>query len=161
MGGTYEYVSTKRQASKDKRIPIQKRKWFKRKAGKVMSEQPGKRYDLEDRTFKFAKRCRAFVRSVPRTVTTLDDVRQLVRSSGSVAANYIEANEALSKKDFRMRIKIARKEAKESALWLRLLGTAPKVDAAEQTALHSEAVELTRIFSAILRKTETPAPDQV
>jgi four helix bundle protein len=98
---------------------------------------------------------------VPRVVTTLDDVRQLVRSSGSVAANYIEANEALSKKDFRMRIKIARKEAKESALWLRLLGTAPKVDAAAQTVLHTEAVELTRIFSAILRKTETPAPDQV
>ena len=45
---------------------------------------------MEDRTFEFAKRCRAFVRSVPRTVTTLDDVRQLVRSSGSVAANYID-----------------------------------------------------------------------
>ena len=55
------------------------------------------RYGLEERTFEFARRCRAFVRGLPRTVTTEDDARQLVRSSGSVAANYIEANEALSR----------------------------------------------------------------
>ncbi|HEY7120551.1 MAG TPA: four helix bundle protein [Tepidisphaeraceae bacterium] len=111
-------------------------------------------YDLEERTFEFARRCRAFVRTLPRTVTTEEDARQLVKASGSVAANYIEANEALSKKDFRMRIKICRKESKESALWLRLLGTAPGVDLVEQTALHNEARELTRIFSSILAKTE-------
>ena len=66
----------------------------------------GGRYDLEERTFEFARRCRAFVRTVPRTITTISDAKQLVNASGSVAANYIEANEALSKKDFRMRIKI-------------------------------------------------------
>src|SRR4051812_6008930 len=109
-------------------------------------------YDLEERTFEFARRCRSFIREAPRTVTTTDDARQLVRASGSVAANYIEANESLSKKDFRMRIKISRKEAKESALWLRLLGTAPGVNLAAQALLWQEPRELTRIFSAILVK---------
>jgi four helix bundle protein len=90
-----------------------------------MSEtQGGKpRYDLEDRTYRFAKRTRDFVRRLPRTICNLEDVRQLARSSGSVGANYIEANETLSRKDFRMRIKICRKEAKESAFHLRLLYT--------------------------------------
>jgi four helix bundle protein len=117
-------------------------------------------YDLEERTFEFAKRCRAFIRGIPRTITTIDDARQLVRS-GSVAANYIEANEALSKKDFRMRLKISRKEAKESALLLRLLGTAPAIDMTEQASLWQEARELTRIFSAIINKTEPPRPSDV
>ena len=116
------------------------------------------RYDLEDRTYEFARRCRAFIRTVPRTVTTIDDARQLVRSSGSVAANYIEANEALSKRDFQMRIKICRKEAKESGLWLRLMGTAPKVNLAEQSALLQEAGELTSIFGAIIQKTTNNRP---
>ena len=116
------------------------------------------RYDLEDRTYEFARRCRAFIRTVPRTVTTIDDARQLVRSSGSVAANYIEANEALSKRDFQMRIKICRKEAKESGLWLRLMGTAPKVNLAEQSALLQESGELTNIFGAIIQKTTNNRP---
>jgi four helix bundle protein len=71
-----------------------------------------KQYDLEDRTLDFAKDVRAFVKKLPKTLSNLEDGKQLVRSSGSVGANYIEANEALSKKDFRMRIKICRKEAK-------------------------------------------------
>ena len=73
-----------------------------------------KRYDLEERTLQFAKDVRAFVKSLPRTIANEQDIRQLVRASGSVGANYIEANEPLSKKDFVMRIKISRKEAKES-----------------------------------------------
>lgn len=74
------------------------------------------RYDLEERTYEFAKRCRDFVRKLPRTISNLEYGKQLVRSSGSQAANYIEANEALSKKDLGHRIKISRKEAKESRL---------------------------------------------
>jgi four helix bundle protein len=77
--------------------------------------------DLEDRTFEFAQSVRAFVRQLPRTVSNTEDVKQLVRASGSVAANWIEADEALSKKDFLMRVKICRKEAKESRLFLRLV----------------------------------------
>ncbi len=73
-----------------------------------------KQYDLEDRTLKFAKNVRALVKKLRKTVGNIEDGKQLVRSSGSVGANYIEANEALSKKDFILRIKICRKESKES-----------------------------------------------
>ena len=74
-----------------------------------------RKFDLEERTFRFAKAVRAFVKRLPRTVCNQEDVKQVVRSSGSVGANYIEANEALSKKDFRHRVRIARKEAKETS----------------------------------------------
>jgi four helix bundle protein len=83
-----------------------------------------KQYDLEERTFAFASEVRDFVRKLPRTISLVEDVKQVIRSSGSVAANYIEANESLNKKDFVMRIKICRKEAKESRMWLRLIGRA-------------------------------------
>jgi len=73
-----------------------------------------KQYDLEERTFEFAKRIRAFVNKLSKTITNIEDGKQLTNASGSVGANYIEANESLSKKDFVMRIKICRKEAKES-----------------------------------------------
>ena len=86
-------------------------------------EDGAKRRDLEDRTFRFAESVRAFVKPLPRTVSNAEDVRQLVRASGSVAANWIEADEALSKKDFLMRVKICRKEAKECRLFLRLIDT--------------------------------------
>jgi len=78
-----------------------------------------KQYDLEDRTANFAKKVREFVKHLKKTLSNIEDGKQVVRSSGSVGANYIEANEALSKKDFKMRIKICRKEAKESRYWLR------------------------------------------
>jgi len=71
-------------------------------------------YDLEERTFQFAKRARAFVKKLPRTISNIRDSGQLVDASGSVGANYIEANESLGKKDFLMHIKISLKEAKES-----------------------------------------------
>jgi len=79
------------------------------------------KYDLEERTFVLAQRVRAFVRKLPRTVCNFEDVKQLVRSSGSVASNYIEANEALGKKDFLLHIKISRKESKAAtfcASWM-------------------------------------------
>lgn len=83
-----------------------------------MREPRTSQYDLEDRTFDFAKLVREFVKLLPKTLANLEDIQQVVRSSGSVGANYIEANESLSKKDFLMRIKICRKEAKESRYWL-------------------------------------------
>ena len=73
-----------------------------------------KPYDLEDRTLLFAKDVIEFVGKVPRNLANNEIAKQLIRSVGSVGANYIEANEALSKKDFLMRVKISRKEAKES-----------------------------------------------
>lgn len=87
---------------------------------------PKRQFDLEERTFQFARAVKYFVKSLSRSLTHIEYGRQLVRSSGSVAANYIEASEALSKKDFLMRIKICRKEAKESILWLRLVD--PTID---------------------------------
>ena len=112
-----------------------------------------KRFDLEDRTYAFAKRCRTFIKTLAKTIGNVEDARQLVRSSGSIGANYIEANESLSKKDFICRIKICRKEAKESRYWLRLIE--PADDAAgECDALVQEAQELMNIFGAIVRKSE-------
>jgi len=84
-------------------------------------EDGAKPRDLDDRTFLFAESVRAFVKQLPRTMSNTEDVRQLVRASGSVAGNWIEADEALSKKDFLMRVKICQKEAKESRLFLRLI----------------------------------------
>jgi len=84
-------------------------------------EHNSKPRDLEERTFRFADSVRAFVKQLPKTISNAEDIRQPVRALGSVAANWIEADEALSKKDFLMRVKICRKEAKESRLFLRLV----------------------------------------
>jgi four helix bundle protein len=112
-------------------------------------------YDLEERTYVFARDVRRFVKLIERTIANVEDARQVIRSSGSVAANYIEANEALSKKDFQMRIKICRKEAKESRLWLRLIDTEARPEATTlKDRLQTESQELMNIFGAIFRKSE-------
>src|SRR4051812_23041487 len=77
--------------------------------------------DLEERTAVFAENVRLLVRELQRTISNIEDAKQLVRASGSVAANCIEANEALGDKDRVMKFRICRKEAKECQLWLRLL----------------------------------------
>ena len=90
-----------------------------------------------------------------KSISNFEDSKQLVRSSGSVGANYIEANESLSKKDFLHRIKISRKESKESNYWLKLIDTSnnPRLEK-EKKALIQEAIELMKIFSAIMRKSD-------
>ncbi len=114
-----------------------------------------KQYDLEDRTFAFAQRVRQFINELPKKIAVAEDSKQLVRSSGSVGANYIEANEALSKKDFTLRIKICRKEAKESRYWIKLLDIGEDgVLRNEQSELVQEATELMNIFGAILKKSQ-------
>jgi len=114
-----------------------------------------KHYDLEERTYEFARAVRGLVKQLPRTLANIEDARQLVNASGSVGANYIEANEALSRKDFLMRVKICRKEAKESRYWLRLIFSAGKRDLeSSRESLMQEAMELTSIFGAIVRKAE-------
>jgi four helix bundle protein len=111
-----------------------------------------KRFDLEERTYQFARRVRAFVKKLPRTICNIEDVRQVARSSGSIGANYIEANESLSKKDFRLRIRISRKEAKETRYWLRLLDARDGAPLeAERAQLVQESTELMLIFGAILK----------
>jgi four helix bundle protein len=113
-----------------------------------------KQYDLEERTLRFAANVRAFVKKIPKTIANIEDSRQVIRSSGSIGANYIEANEALSKKDFVMRIKISRKEAKESKFWLSLLDTGNDDLDEERKMLLKEADELMKIFSSIMRKSQ-------
>lgn len=108
--------------------------------------------DLEERTARFAREVRGFVRKVPKTIISLEDGKQVVRSSGSVGANYIEANESLSKKDFVMRAKICRKEAKETRYWLQMFEDLPKELIGERDRLIQESTELLRIFSAIIAK---------
>lgn len=109
-------------------------------------------YDLEERTYLFAKHCRFLIFKLPKTISNIEDGKQLVRSSGSVAANYIEANEKLGVKDFKFRLKISRKEAKESVLWLKLLRDLNVRFETELTQLLNEAEELRKILSAIINK---------
>jgi four helix bundle protein len=121
----------------------------------MTKNQNSKPYDLEDRTFEFARSVRAFVKKLRKSVANIEDGKQLIRASGSIGANYIEANESLSKKDFIMRIKICRKEAKESRYWLRLIDTDDKLEHENhKKQLVNEATELMNIFGAILAKSK-------
>ena len=114
-----------------------------------------KQYDLEERTLEFAKRIRSLVGKLNKSIASIEDCKQLIRSSGSIGANYIEANEALGKKDFLMRIKICRKEAKESRYWLRLIDADGKTEIEkEKDFLENEARELTHIFGSIVTKSQ-------
>jgi four helix bundle protein len=115
--------------------------------------QNTKHYNLEERTLQFAKRAIALVNRIPTTLPNIEIGRQLVRSSGSVGANYIEANESLSKKDFIIRIKICRKESKESRYWLKLIQV-KKEDERERESLIQEATELMKIFGSIIEKSK-------
>ena len=93
---------------------------------------------------------------LPVTTSNIEDSKQLIRSSGSAGANYIEANESLSDKDFIFRTKICRKEAKESCYWLRLILETNDNFAEEETGkiLLQESIELKKIFSSIISKSK-------
>ena len=116
--------------------------------------QNSKKYDLEERTIQFARGTIKFCKSLPRTVINGEIGKQLVRAATSVGANYIEANEALGKKDFLMRIKICRKEAKETGYWLKLLEADSPDLMNEQEMLLRESTELMKIFGSILTKSQ-------
>ncbi|MAF25540.1 four helix bundle protein [bacterium] len=110
-----------------------------------------KSYNLEERTAKFGEDVLDFIRKLPhdRAMDTL--VRQIVRSATSVGANYCEANDAFTRKDFLHKISISRKESKESKHWLRMIARAAPEFAGISRVLWQEAYELNLIFSAILR----------
>lgn len=111
-----------------------------------------KPYNLEERTFEFARDCRILISKLSTSIANIEDGKQLIRSSGSVGANYIEANEKLGDKDFSFRLKIARKEAKESAYWLKLLKSSNPNLEFEIDKVLQEAEELRKILSSILKK---------
>ena len=113
-------------------------------------------FDLEERTARFGEAIIAFCRNSPRNAITNPVVTQLVKAATSVGANYGEANDAESKKDFCHKIGICRKESKESKHFVRMIvAAAPELrDAAKP--LWQEAKELNLIFGAILRSSKKP-----
>ena len=114
-------------------------------------QNPKPLYDLENRTYLFAQNVRDYAKKLSRTISNIEYGRQLIRSSGSQAANYIEANESLGKKDFLMHVKISRKESKESRFFLKLIDI-PESGENERKFLIQESTELMNIFGAIYRK---------
>jgi len=113
------------------------------------------KYDLEERTIAFSQQIINFSKSIPENSITRPLINQIVRSATSIGANYCEADEASSKKDFLNKIAIANKEAKETKYWLRVIVHAvPNVKEAART-LWQEAQELNLIFSAIIRNSKS------
>ena len=112
-----------------------------------------RKFDLEDRTSRFAERVRDFCLNLPRNLANNEFIPQLIRSGSSPGANYIEANEGIGGKDFIMKIKTCRREAKEAGYWLKLVITDGSSSAEdERAALKQEAREFVLIFTAILKK---------
>ena len=118
-------------------------------------ENPNKIYDLEERTALFAERVRNFCLKLPKNPANAEYIPQLIRAGSSPGANYIEANESIGDKDFKMKIKTCRRESKESSYWLRLIITDGSIEQEnERTYLRQEAKEFILIFTAILKKRE-------
>ena len=111
-------------------------------------------YDLEERTLKFTQRILKYAKRLPKSITNIEIIKQMIRAGGSVGANYIEANEAIGKKDFLMRVKISKKEAKEVRYWLILSEPNEKEGEKEKDLLIKEATELMKIFGSILERSK-------
>jgi four helix bundle protein len=115
-------------------------------------EITNKKYDLEERTTVFAERVRDFCFELPKNIANEEYIPQLLRAGSSPGANYIEANETIGDKDFKMKIKTCRRESKESRYWLRLVVTDKTGEMEnERNSLMQEAKEFVLIFTAILK----------
>ena len=119
--------------------------------------EAAKAYGLEERTFIFAKEVRAFVRGLPRTLVQPGRRQAVGPLLGFVGANLIEAAESLSAKDFTFRIRVSRKEAKESRYWLRLLHLQEEAQEARRQTLINEARELMLILNSVASKHRPPS----
>jgi four helix bundle protein len=115
---------------------------------KIQTKKP---YNLEDRTLQYTKDVISLVSKTQKSLSNIEIAKQLIRSSGSVGANYIEANESLGKKDFVMHARIARKEAKESRYWLQLIECNGYLQPLRDQLIQ-ESTELLKIFSKIIEK---------
>lgn len=118
-------------------------------------DKEGVIYDLEQRTTEYAKRVIRLCQALPKNIINNPFISQILRSSGSIGANYREANDALGKKDFVHRLKISRKEAKETMHWLDLIETANPSFIVRMKDLKQENQELINILSAIIKKSTT------
>jgi four helix bundle protein len=124
-------------------------------------QNKSKPYDLEERIYAFALEVRMFLRNTKWDPVSWPDIKQLLRSSGSVAANYVESVESISDADSLYRLRVTKKEARESGLWLRLLNDCNPIDENTHQALHvliSETEELVKIFASIIRKKSATEP---
>jgi four helix bundle protein len=110
-----------------------------------------KKYDLEERTAKFAENIIDLMKKLPNNPITKRPIEQIIGSSGSIAANYCEANEAESKKDFIHKVSICKKETKETRPWVRLLARINPEFKENFKIQWKEANELLLIFSSIIR----------
>jgi len=112
------------------------------------------RYDLEDRTLLFSKDIISLIRILSKNVINLKLIDQLIRSATSIGANYREANETETKKDFKFRIRICRRECKETIYWLNLLSDANENFEERIKSQIGEATELMKIFATIAEKSK-------
>jgi four helix bundle protein len=112
-------------------------------------------YDLAERTASFSESVIRFTRSIQRDAVTMPLISQLVRSATSIGANYLEADEAGTKKEFVYRMSLCKREAKETQYWLRMVVSAVPDHADNARSLWKEARELVLIFAAIYRKAST------
>lgn len=120
-----------------------------------------KPYDLEERTYAFALETRLFLRNTKWDAVSWPDIKQLLRSSGSVAANYVESLEAVSADDRVYRLRVCKKEARESGLWLRLISDCNPIDESihrGMESLISETEELVKIFVVMIRNKSEQKP---
>ncbi len=122
------------------------------KPSEESGQDSGRRFDLEERTAQFGEVVIQFLKQLPSNDITSPLIRQLVRSATSVGANYCEADESGSKKEFRHRIGVCKRESKESKYWLRMLATVVPDQRDQARQLWKEGDELNRIFAAIFRK---------
>jgi four helix bundle protein len=113
-------------------------------------------FDLADRTASFGEDVIRFARTLRRDAVTLPIISQIVRSGTSIGANYLEADEAGSKKEFQYRISVCRREARETQYWLRMVVSADADAKDRARSLWQEARELVLILSAIHRKAAVP-----
>jgi four helix bundle protein len=111
-----------------------------------------KEYDLEARTSSFGEKCILMCKKIKQDIITKPLISQIVRSSTSVGANYAEANGASSKKDFKNKIHICKKEIQETKHWLHMISVASPESAEETRVIWKEAQELTLIFGKIISK---------
>jgi four helix bundle protein len=121
----------------------------------MTTEKP---YNLDERTYSFALEVRQFLRNTKWDPVSWPDIKQVLRSSGSIAANYIEALEAISPDDYLYRIRISKKEARETGLWLKLICDSNPIDHTIHESINDlilETEELVKIFSSIVRNKTT------
>lgn len=123
-------------------------------------DQLSNKYNLEERTAVFSENIIAFCKSIKQDIITRPLVSQLIRSGTSIGANYCEANNASSKKDFRNKIFICKKEAQETKYWLRIMSSCVPEKKDELRKNWQETQELTMIFQKVVNSLDKKATSE-